>query len=180
MTESCIQPTFPLTSPYAGSPTPTMRRAGAEGNPAVTGTCMHTVPRLHRTGLSDLSQRQPPILRAVDVSRPQEAASLQVADLVEHGQRMVRAAAEVAVIDRALLLAVGWTFGAVHVEDDALGRLALMHPVDPGAGQIHQRRQVDLARRPSKDFETAMSVSLRASSSSRYANRPPSEVILAP
>ena len=92
-------------------------------------------------------QHQAPVLGTVDVAGPQETA-LQIAELVEHEQRVVAGAAEVAVPGRALLLAVGRALGAVHVEDDAFGRLALVHPVDPGAGQIHQRRQVGVGRQP--------------------------------
>ena len=81
------------------------------------------------------------------VAGPQGAA-LQVAELVEHEQRVVTGTAEVAVPGRALLLAMGRALGAVHVEDDAVWRLARVHPVDPGAGQIGERREVRLAGQP--------------------------------
>jgi hypothetical protein len=83
----------------------------------------------------------------VDVARSQEAA-LQIAILIEHEQRMVTGAAEVAVIGRALLLAVGRALGAIHVEDNALGRPALVHPVDPGAGQVCQGLEIGITRQP--------------------------------
>ena len=92
-------------------------------------------------------QHRAPVLGAVDVAGPQDAA-LQVAELVEHEQRVVAGAAEVAVPGRALLLAMGRALGAVHVEDDAVRRPALVHPVDPGAGQIRERREVRLGRQP--------------------------------
>ena len=37
---------------------------------------------------------------------------------------------------------------AVHVEDDTVRRPAFMHAVDPGAGQVRERREVRLAREP--------------------------------
>ena len=43
---------------------------------------------------------------------------------------------------------MGRALGAVHVKDDAVGRGTLVHPVNPGAGQIHQRLQVGVARQP--------------------------------
>ena len=61
---------------------------------------------------------------------------------------MVTGAAEVAVPGRALLLAMGRALGAVHVEDDAVWRSPHMHPVDPGAGQVRERREVRLACQP--------------------------------
>jgi hypothetical protein len=42
----------------------------------------------------------------------------------------------VAVPGRTLLLAMAWALGAVHVEDEAARRLAVMDAVDPGARQI--------------------------------------------
>ena len=92
-------------------------------------------------------QHQAPVLGAMDVARSQETA-LQVAVLIEHEQRVIARAAEVAVPGRALLLAMGRALGAVHVENDAFGRLPCMHPVDPGSGQVHERLQVGVGRQP--------------------------------
>ena len=92
-------------------------------------------------------QHQAPVLGTVGIAGPQEAA-LQVAELVEQEQRVVAGAAEVAVPDRAFLLAVGRALGTVHVEDDRAGRLAFVHPVDPGARQIRQGFQVGVRRQP--------------------------------
>jgi hypothetical protein len=78
-------------------------------------------------------QDRAPVVRAVDVARPQEAA-LQVAELVEQEQRVIAGAAEVAVPGRALLLPVGRALRAVQVEDDPVRRPARVHPVDPRAG----------------------------------------------
>jgi len=83
----------------------------------------------------------------VDVAGP-EPAALQIAVLIEHEQRVVAGAAEVTVPDRAFLLAVGRALGTVHVEDDAVGRLAFVHAVDPSARQIRERLQVGVGRQP--------------------------------
>jgi hypothetical protein len=83
----------------------------------------------------------------VQITRP-EPATLQVAELVEHEQRMVARTSEVAVVGRTLLLAMGRTLGAVHVENDAVGRLSCMHTVDPDAGQVAERGEIRLARQP--------------------------------
>jgi hypothetical protein len=64
-------------------------------------------------------QDRAPVVRAVDVARPQEAA-LQVAELIEEEQRVVARTAEVAVVGGALLSAVGRALGAVQVQDDAV------------------------------------------------------------
>ena len=52
------------------------------------------------------------------------------------------------VPDRAFLLTMGRALGTVHVEDDRAGRLVIMDPVDPGARQIRQGRQVGIRRQP--------------------------------
>ena len=88
-----------------------------------------------------------PAVGAVHVAGP-EQAPLQVAELVEQEQRMVARAAEVAVPGRAFLLAVGRALRAIHVEDDPVRRPALMHPIDPGAGEIRERREVGLGGQP--------------------------------
>ena len=92
-------------------------------------------------------QDQAPVLGAVHVARP-EPAALQVAELVEHEQRMVAGTAEVAIVGRAFLLAVGRALGAVHVEDDGAGRLAFVDAADPSARQIRERLQVGVRRQP--------------------------------
>jgi hypothetical protein len=92
-------------------------------------------------------QHQAPVRGAVGIAGSQETA-LQVAELVEQKQRVVTGAAEVAIPDRAFLLAVGRALGTAHVEDDRAGRLAFMDPVDPGTGQIRQGFHVGLGRQP--------------------------------
>ena len=92
-------------------------------------------------------QHRAPAFGAMSIARPQDAA-LQVAELVEDEQRVVTGTAEVPVPGRALLLAMGRALVTVHVEDDAVWRPPLMHPVDRGAGQVRERREVRLARQP--------------------------------
>ena len=81
------------------------------------------------------------------VAAPQEA-TFQVAELVEQEERVITGAAEVAIPDRAFLLAVGRALGTVHVEDDRARGPLLMHPVDPGTRQIRQRFQIGVRRQP--------------------------------
>ena len=71
-----------------------------------------------------------------------QGATLQIAELVEHEQRMVTGAAKMAVPGGAFLLAEGRADAAVHVEDDRLRRSPVVHPIDPGAAEVAQRRQV--------------------------------------
>ena len=59
-----------------------------------------------------------------------------------------------AVVGGAFLLAVGFTDAAVLVEHDHRLWFALVHTIDPGAGQISQCREVGLPGQPS-GLETA-------------------------
>ena len=45
-----------------------------------------------------------------------------------------------AVPDAVLLFAIGGADAEIHVEDDALGRAARVHAVDPLAGKIGERQ----------------------------------------
>jgi hypothetical protein len=85
----------------------------------------------------------------VHVAGPQRAP-LQVAELVEHEQRVIAGAAEVAVVGAAFLPAVRLADAAVHVEHDHRVRPARMNPVDPGAGEIGQGGEVRLAGQPAR------------------------------
>jgi hypothetical protein len=67
------------------------------------------------------------VIGAVDVAGAQRT-SPQIAELVEHEQRMIAAAAEVCVLSGAVLLAMGRVDAAVHV--------------DPPARQIGERRDI--------------------------------------
>ncbi len=82
---------------------------------------------------------------AVHVAGAQRA-TLQVAELVEHEQRVIAGAAEVAVIGRALLLTECRTVGAVHVEHDAPRRIVVVNPVDPHPRQVRKGHEVLVVR----------------------------------
>jgi len=71
-----------------------------------------------------------PVLRAVDIPLP-EHGPLEVAELVEAEQGMVAGAAEVAVVRRSLLPAVGLAHRAVHVQHDPRELPRLLDAIDP-------------------------------------------------
>jgi hypothetical protein len=77
----------------------------------------------------------------VHIAGPQ-GAPLDIAELVEHEQRMVAGAAEMAVITAALLLAIGRAFARIHIEHDGLRRSPLVHRVDPLTEQIGERGEI--------------------------------------
>jgi hypothetical protein len=52
------------------------------------------------------------------------------------------------IVGAAFLGAMGLAYAAVHVEHDRRLRLACMHTVNPGAGQIGQRGKIALAGQP--------------------------------
>src|SRR5271169_6403692 len=52
------------------------------------------------------------------------------------------------VPDAPLLLAMGRADAGIHIEHDAARRPSTVHEVDPLAGQIGQRGQVGLCRKP--------------------------------
>src|SRR3954447_17879420 len=66
-------------------------------------------------------QYRAPAIGAMDVARPQRAP-LDIAELVEHEQRMITGAGKVAVIGAAFLLPVGRAFARIHVEHDGVQR----------------------------------------------------------
>ena len=74
-----------------------------------------------------------PSIGAVDVARPQGAA-LQIAELVEHEQRVIAGAFVMPVPDAHLLFAVSRIHARIHVEHNASRRTAGMNLVDPLAG----------------------------------------------
>src|SRR3954467_11789716 len=98
---------------------------------------LHNAPvtRNHRL------QQRAPAVSAVDVARPQ-CASLDVAELVEHKQRMIAGAGEVAVIGTAFLAAVGRAFARIHVEYDGLRPSPAAHFVNPLTGKIGESGKV--------------------------------------
>ena len=86
-------------------------------------------------------QHRAPTIGTMHVARSQRAP-FDIAELIEHKQRMVTGAAEMAVIGAAFLLAVGRAFARIHIENDGLRRSPLVHLVDPLAGQIGERGKV--------------------------------------
>src|ERR1700704_334533 len=83
----------------------------------------------------------------MDVPRAQ-GASFQIAELVEHEERVVAGAAEMPVVGAALLLAVGRALARIHVEHDDLRLAPLVHHVDPPAGQIGKSGEVRRTGQP--------------------------------
>jgi hypothetical protein len=75
------------------------------------------------------------------VARPQ-GTPLQIAKLVEHEERVIARAAEMAVVGAASLLAVGRAFARIHVEHNDLRRASRVHLVDPSSGQIGKSGEV--------------------------------------
>ena len=57
---------------------------------------------------------------------------------------MVAGAAEVSVVGRSLLLAMGRADAAIHIEDDPRRRATVMHTVDPLPGKVGKRGEVFL------------------------------------
>ncbi len=76
-----------------------------------------------------------PVIGTVNVAGTQ-GTPFKVAELVKEEKGMIAGASEVSVVGRALLFAMGRADAAVHVEDNHLRRAAVVHPVDPNAGQV--------------------------------------------
>ncbi len=72
----------------------------------------------------------PPSVGAVDDAGTQRA-TFQVAELIEHEQRMIAGALVVPVPDAVLLFAMGRTDARIHVEQNASRRTPGMNAVDP-------------------------------------------------
>src|ERR1051325_10870633 len=60
-------------------------------------------------------QQCAPVISAMDVAGPQRTP-LDIAELVEHKQRMITGAAEMPIVGAAFLLAVSRAFARIHVE----------------------------------------------------------------
>ena len=128
----------------AGGGDPANERAEARGMPTlgqafdefteVTPECPVAVTSDHRF------QHIAPLVGAVHVAGT-KAAPLQIAELIEHEKRVTAGAAEMAVIGRAFLIAMGRADGAVHVEHDHSRQLPRMNPIVNGGGiMLHARR----------------------------------------
>src|SRR3954471_22907905 len=94
---------------------------------------------LHRGPVTgdDRLQHLTPALGGVDVAGPQSAA-FQVAELVEHEQRVIAGAAEVPVVGGSFLPAVGRAHAGVHVQHDPFHGSAGVNAVDPVPTQVRQ------------------------------------------
>jgi len=77
----------------------------------------------------------------VHVARAQ-GAPLQIAELVEHEQRMITGAAEMPIVGAAFLCAVSRALARIHIEHDDPRLTPLVHRVDPLARQIGKRGEV--------------------------------------
>src|SRR5262249_32780961 len=127
----------------------------------------------------DWLQEFTPALRAVHVARP-KGASLQVALLVEHKERVVAGALEVPVVRRPFLLAVGLAHAAVHVEHDGCSPAAVAGAIDPLPRQIGKGVPVLLAviasvsKRPIWLVDAASFQTARPATAQRIAGSRPS------
>ena len=108
-----------------------------------------------------------PAVGTVHVARP-ERAPLQIAELVEHEERVQAFRLKVAIPGRALLIAVDRALGTVHVERDDLRRLPVVHCVDPAAGKIREDGEV-LGPRQHRGLEPAHGARGRCSALHRPA-----------
>jgi hypothetical protein len=77
----------------------------------------------------------------VNVTCPQ-CAAFKIAELVDDEQSMIAGTAEVAVVDRAFLRAMGLAAAAVHVQHHGGGWTVSMNGVDPVARQVGQGDEV--------------------------------------
>ena len=77
------------------------------------------------------NQKDPPYCKDQNHRTP-----FQIAKLVEQEKGMVAGTAEVAVVGRPLLVAMGRADAAVHIENDFRRRVPVMNPVNPSAGKI--------------------------------------------
>jgi hypothetical protein len=88
-----------------------------------------------------------PTVRRMNVAGTKRGA-FQIAELIEHEQRMIAGASEVAVVGGAFLITVGWADTRIHVEHDCPRRLAGMNAVDPMPGEVGERDEVLTTREP--------------------------------
>src|SRR5437868_12298904 len=105
-----------------------------EGSVAPKIETLHSAPVAGENRL----QNRAPAIGAVHVPGPQGTV-LDIAESVEHEQRVITGTAKMAVVGAAFLLAVSRALARIHVEHDPLRRSPLVHLVDPSAGQIGER-----------------------------------------
>jgi len=83
----------------------------------------------------------PPAVGTVDVAGAQ-TAPFKITHVVEQEQRMIAGAAEMAVVGRAFLAAVGRTDAGIHVEDHIPRWFTVVDLVDPCTGQVREGHDV--------------------------------------
>jgi hypothetical protein len=71
----------------------------------------------------------------VNVARTKRA-SFEVSELVEHEERVVAGAAEVAIPNTLLLFAVCRAHARIHVQHDLAVQLTFSSAIDPVSGQV--------------------------------------------
>src|SRR4051812_28301752 len=86
-------------------------------------------------------QHRTPTIGTMDVARSQRTP-LDIAELVEHEQRMVAGASEMTVIGTAFLFAISRAFARIHVENDGLRPSPPTHFVNPLSRQIDKSGKV--------------------------------------
>src|SRR4051812_36034786 len=82
-----------------------------------------------------------PSVGAVHVSRSQRTP-LDIAELVEHEQRMIASTSEMPVVCATFLFAVGRALARIHVEYDGLRSPMWAHFVNPLTGKIDKSGEV--------------------------------------
>jgi hypothetical protein len=86
-------------------------------------------------------QHRAPTIGTMDVARSQRTP-FDIAELIEHEQRVVARAAEMPVVSAACLFAVGWALARIPVEYDGLRPLPPAHFVNPLTGKIDKSGKV--------------------------------------
>ena len=67
-----------------------------------------------------------PTIGGVDVAGSKRTA-FQIAELIEDEQRVMAGAAEVTIVGRTFLLAIGWADAGIHIQHDGLGWAAAVN-----------------------------------------------------
>src|SRR3954454_17931614 len=75
------------------------------------------------------------------VARPQDT-TFDIAELIEHEQRVIASTSKMTIIGTAFLFAIGRAFARIHIEDNGLRPSPPAHLVDPLTGQIGERSKV--------------------------------------
>ena len=105
---------------------------------------------------------------------------LKVTERVEQEQRMVAGGAEVTIVSRSLLFAMGRTDAAVHVENDHHRWTAVMNTVDPCSAHVGQGFNVCISRQKLCLKTPHLAGGRSLSFDGLTTNNPASEVILKP